>query len=108
MGRDHAVIHADVPGIPNVGYMIAEKFFYPGDSFTLPERTIEVLATPAGAPWLKIGEVVDYVRVVKPRVAIPVHDAVLAMPEMHVGMLRRLAPEGTEIRVVPSGKTTEI
>lgn len=108
-GKDHAVIHPDIPGIPDVGYMIAERFFYPGDSYTVPGRPVEVLAAPAGAPWLKLSEAVDYVRAVKPKVAIPVHDAVLAMPEMNYGLMKRLtADTGIEVRVVENGQTTEV
>jgi L-ascorbate metabolism protein UlaG (beta-lactamase superfamily) len=107
-GAGHAVIHSDLPLIPaNVGYRIAERFFYPGDNFTVPPAPVEVLAAPAGAPWLKVSELVDYVRTVKPKVAIPVHDAVLAMPEMHVGILARLNPE-VEVRTVANGQSTEV
>ncbi|MDB5178910.1 MAG: fold metallo-hydrolase [Patescibacteria group bacterium] len=108
-GKDHAEIHPDIPGIPDVGYMIAERFFYPGDSYMVPGRPVEVLAAPAGAPWLKVSEAVDYVRAVKPKVAIPVHDAVLAMPEMNYGLMKRLtADAGIEVRVVENGQTTEV
>jgi hypothetical protein len=31
-----------------------------------------------GAPWLKIGEAMDYMSAVKPRFAFPTHDAVLS------------------------------
>jgi L-ascorbate metabolism protein UlaG (beta-lactamase superfamily) len=109
VGRDHAVIHPDIPGIPNVGYLIADRFFYPGDAYTNPGRPVEVLAVPAGAPWLKIAEAVDYVRQVKPKVAIPVHDAVLAMPDMPASIMKRLTDgRGIEIRVVANSQSTEV
>jgi L-ascorbate metabolism protein UlaG (beta-lactamase superfamily) len=109
VGRQHAEIHASMPRIPNVGYLIAGRFFYPGDNLTRPDGAVEVLAVPAGAPWLKIGEAIDYVLAVRPRVAIPVHDAVLAIPEMNYGLLDRVVgPAGVELRVVPNGQTTEV
>ncbi len=108
IGRDHAVIHPEVPVIPNVGYLVAGRFFHPGDAFTNPGQSVDILATPLGAPWLKAAEMVDYVRGVKPKVAIPVHDAVLAIPEMHINLLKRLTEErGIEVRVVPNGHSTE-
>ena len=59
--------------------------------------------------WLKVSEVIDYVMAVKPEVAIPVHDAVLAMPGMHIGIVQKFAPaEETEIRVLENGSTTEV
>jgi L-ascorbate metabolism protein UlaG (beta-lactamase superfamily) len=91
------------------GEEIGKKFFYPGDNFTEPGEPVAVLAVPAGAPWLKISEAIDYMVAVHPEVAIPVHDAVLAIPEMNYGLLKRFAePVGIEVRVVPNGETTEV
>ena len=109
IGREHALIHAEVARIPNVGYLVAEQLFYPGDNFTDPGRPVRVLAAPAWAPWLKIGEAVDYVRGIKPAVAIPVHDAGLVMPENAADTLRRLtADRGIEIRSLKNGEPTEV
>lgn len=73
-GSRHAVIHPSIPVIDNVGVMVNERLFYPGDAFTIPPRQVDVLAVPAGAPWLKISEVMDYVDAVKPRRAFATHD----------------------------------
>lgn len=109
IGKDHAVIHSSMGVIPNVGYMIAGSFFYPGDNFTLPGREVDVLGLPSGAPWLKVSESADYVLAVKPKIAIPVHDAVLAMPTMNSDILTKVAaPAGIEIRVVENGTSTEV
>ena len=108
-GAKHAEIYSAIPEIENVGYLVAGRFFYPGDSFTKPEAPVEILALPLGAPWLKVSEVIDYVLAVKPAVAIPVHDAVLAMPAMHIEMVRRFTdPEGIKLTVVEDGTTIGI
>ena len=108
-GEWHAEIHKTIPQIPNVAYLVAKKFFYPGDSFTVPAEPVEVLGLPLGAPWSKVSEVIDYVLEAKPKVAIPVHDAVLAMPDMYAGIVGRFTkPEGIELRVVPNGESTEV
>lgn len=108
-GVNHAVIHPEISGIPNVGYHIGGRFFYPGDNFTQPAHPVEVLALPLGAPWLKVSEVIDYLMMVKPKVAIPVHDAVLAMPDMHIGLAQRFAkPAGIVIEVVANKSSTEV
>jgi L-ascorbate metabolism protein UlaG (beta-lactamase superfamily) len=39
---------------------------------------VDVLATPAAAPWMKISEAVDYLRAVAPTRAVPIHQAVVA------------------------------
>lgn len=79
-GQDHAAI---VPGkVPcrNVGVVINERFVNPGDSFDLPEmqEQIGVLFVPSAAPWCKVNEGMEYIRMAKPQMAIPVHNAVLS------------------------------
>lgn len=39
---------------------------------------VGLLAAPVGAPWLKIGEAIDYVLAVKPRRAFGTHDMTLS------------------------------
>jgi L-ascorbate metabolism protein UlaG (beta-lactamase superfamily) len=77
-GGVHAVIHSSIPTIDNVGVLVDDNFYYAGDSYALPGVEVGTLAVPVGAPWLKIGEVIDYVEAIKPRRAIPVHEAVLS------------------------------
>lgn len=78
-GRKHAVIHESIPVVDNVGVLVNEKLYYGGDSFTIPDGVdVDVLAAPAGAPWLKISESIDYVLAVKPRHAFPTHEMVLS------------------------------
>ncbi len=105
LGAAHAVIHPDIPRIPNVGYLVGGRFFTPGDALTVPPADVEVLGLPTAAPWLKLSEAVDLLRAVAPRVAFPVHDAVLAKPQIWYGQFAQLAPEGTEFRVVAPDAT---
>ncbi len=39
---------------------------------------MDVLAAPAGAPWLKLAETMDYVLAVKPKRSFPTHEMVLS------------------------------
>ncbi len=73
-GSQHAVIHSSIPVVDNVGVMVNDELFYPGDAFTVPPVPVPTLAVPSGAPWLKIAEVMDYVAEVKPKRAFPVHE----------------------------------
>ncbi|MBF6043607.1 MBL fold metallo-hydrolase [Streptomyces sp. NRRL B-1677] len=77
-GQLHAVIHPDIPRITNVGYLVDGSVFHPGDALTLPGVPVDTLLLPVMAPWSKISEVIDYVRELAPRLAIDVHDALLA------------------------------
>jgi L-ascorbate metabolism protein UlaG (beta-lactamase superfamily) len=107
-GRDHAQVHPDEPVVPNVGYLIAERLFHPGDSFTRPDVEVEILGLPTAAPWLKAAEAVDYLRAVRPQVAVPIHEALLTRPAMHYGLFEALAPTGTQVRVIDSGEPIEL
>lgn len=75
-GGHHATIHRSIPIVDNVGVFVNETLYYPGDSYTVPTGSVEVLAVPASAPWLKIGDVMDYLDAVRPRRAFPTHDCV--------------------------------
>ncbi|MFE2285405.1 MBL fold metallo-hydrolase [Streptomyces sp. NPDC059443] len=77
-GELHAVIHPDMPRVTNVGFLVDGTVFHPGDALTVPQAPVDTLMLPVHAPWNKIAEVIDYVREVKPRVAIDIHDAYLA------------------------------
>ncbi len=105
VGGQHATVHSDLPAIPNVGYVVdGGAFYHPGDSFFVPEHRVDVLALPTAAPWLKAGEAVDYLRAVSPRLAIPVHDGMLAKPAVYIGLYTNLAPDGTEVRPAVHGE----
>ncbi|MCC0095135.1 MBL fold metallo-hydrolase [Streptomyces sp. NBC_01343] len=77
-GELHAVIHPDIPRVTNVGYLVDGSLFHPGDALTVPEVPVDTLMLPVHAPWNKVAEVIDYLREVKPRRAIDIHDAYLS------------------------------
>ena len=74
-GGEHARIHSTIPAIANLGVLINDTLYYPGDSFTLPSVPVDTLAIPAGAPWMKMSEAIDFLLAVHPRLAFPTHDA---------------------------------
>jgi len=108
-GEKHAVIHESLPIVDNVGVLVNDAVYYPGDSYTLPERPVELLAVPTGAPWLKIGDVMDFVMAVAPRRAFPVHDAPLSEIGLSMAHAReQWATEqgGGEFVVLTPGEST--
>jgi L-ascorbate metabolism protein UlaG (beta-lactamase superfamily) len=109
-GSDHAVIHPDIPGIPNVGYLVGGRFFTPGDAMTVPDADVEVLGLPTAAPWLKLTEAVGLLREVKPAKAFPVHDGMLAPPGAGVwyGLFDRLSPGGTSFSPLVTGDALQV
>lgn len=78
-GSTHALIHSSIPVIENVGVLVDDNLYYAGDSYTVPPVGVQTLAVPIGAPWLKIGEVMDYVAAIKPRHTFGVHEASLSV-----------------------------
>lgn len=104
-GVQHAVIHEDLPRVPNVGYLVGGRFFTPGDALTVPDADVEVLGLPTDAPWLKLSEAVGLLRAVAPRLAFPVHDAVLAPVATGIwyGHFERLAPDGCAFEALQPG-----
>ena len=100
LGGEHAVIHPDIPRIPNVGYLVDGRLLHPGDALLVPEEPVEAVCFPLAAPWSKVHETVDYVRAVAPSVGIPVHDAILARPEIWLRMLGQLGPDGMRLEVL--------
>ncbi|HEX5118755.1 MAG TPA: MBL fold metallo-hydrolase [Pseudonocardiaceae bacterium] len=108
-GGQHAVIHPDVPVIANNAYVIDHgAYYHPGDSLVVPEQAVDVLGVPVAAPWLKASEAIDFVRAVRPRVAMPIHQAVLAEPglALYHGLLERLG--GATVSAPPHGESTAL
>src|SRR4051794_20745810 len=96
VGSLHAVIHEDIPRVPNVGYAIGDRFFTPGDALGVPDdMEAAILGLPTAAPWLKASEAVDLMRRIRPRLAFPVHGAGLATPKIWWTLFTGLQPDGT-------------
>lgn len=88
-GGTHAVIHESIPVVDNVGVLVNDTLYYPGDSYAVPKGVkVELLAAPVGAPWLKIGEAMDFVLAVKPRRAFGTHDMTLSVVGRDMGRAR--------------------
>lgn len=77
-GGEHAVIHTSYPVVANLGVIIDDALYYPGDSFVPPSAVVHTLALPVSAPWMKISESMDFLAAVKPMRVFPTHDAILS------------------------------
>jgi L-ascorbate metabolism protein UlaG (beta-lactamase superfamily) len=105
LGQRHEVVHPDVPPVENIGFLVDDTLFHPGDAFTVPGRPVPTLLVPTNAPWMKNPEMIQYLREVAPERAYSVHDGLvnevgrslidhnLAGEGRHQGKdFRRLAP----------------
>jgi L-ascorbate metabolism protein UlaG (beta-lactamase superfamily) len=81
VGGRHAVIHADLPRIGNVGVVLRAEgepsLFHPGDAYDTVPAGVDVLAVPAYGPWAAMKETVDFVRAVAAPRGFPIHDGLL-------------------------------
>lgn len=78
LGEWHALIHPDVPRVANVAYLV-DGVLHPGDALVDTEgHAVSLLLAPLCAPWLKLAEVVDWVRAVRPARVAVIHDAQLS------------------------------
>jgi L-ascorbate metabolism protein UlaG (beta-lactamase superfamily) len=99
VGEKHAVIHPDYDRFDNSGYVLESggtSVYHPGDALTPPGRPVDVLLAPVSAPWLKVGEAIDFVREVAAPTSLAIHDRVysdigLKMVEAHMA---NLLPDG--------------
>ncbi|MET7311871.1 MBL fold metallo-hydrolase [Streptomyces sp. NPDC005571] len=75
VGERHAFIYGGQPDCANLGYIIDEAVYHPGDALHVPEQSIETLLVPAQGSWMKMAEAIDFVKAVKPQRAFAIHDA---------------------------------
>lgn len=105
-GGRHAVIHPEVPVIDNISYLVGDgdhraRFMHPGDALFVPDEPVDVLATPAAAPWMKVAEAVDYLRAVAPRSAVPIHQGIIAPEARGIFHGRLTEMTDTDVQVLP-------
>lgn len=109
-GDEHATIHPGIPTGQNVGVLIEDRVYYPGDSLTVPEKSVDILALPVAAPWLKTEEAIEFMKTIGARFTFPTHDALLSPTGKNVAdnMASTFAETaGTEYRRI-DGETIEI
>lgn len=109
-GGTHAVIHPDIPQVANVGFLIDETVYHPGDCYYAPGVPVRTLLVPTSGPWTKLSEAVDFVRAVGPTQAVQIHEIMLS----DVGQqfyARFLSPEmlsSVPVAIVPPGETIAV
>ncbi|MEU3999841.1 MBL fold metallo-hydrolase [Streptomyces fungicidicus] len=75
VGGRHAFIHAGQPDCANLGYVLDEAVYHPGDSLHVPDQPVETLLVPVHGSWMKTTEAIDFVNAIRPQRAFAIHDA---------------------------------
>lgn len=106
----HEPVYPGVPLPSNLAYLVAGTVFAPGDSFAPAPGPVDTLLVATGAPWMKLSEAIDHLRLVAPRRAVPVHDGGLAPAHraMHRALLDRFSPDGTTLHVLEPGGSLDL
>jgi L-ascorbate metabolism protein UlaG (beta-lactamase superfamily) len=110
-GGLHALVNPAWPRVANVGFLVDEELFHPGDAYTVPDGEVATLLLPTHAPWLKAPELVEFVGEIAPRRAYSVHDGFLndAGLKLVDGLLGALAEErGADLRRLTPGEHVEL
>ncbi len=107
-GGEHAVIHRDVPTVPNAMFLIGGRLLHPGDALVVPDVPVDILGVPAAAPWMALKEAVEFYRSVQPRKAFPIHERLLVNPAMAFGLLERLGPADADWLEPADGEPFEL
>lgn len=106
VGGRHAVIHPEIPVVDNISYLVGDsehpaRLMHPGDALYAPGEPVDVLATPAAAPWMKISEAVDYLRMVAPVHAVPIHQGIISPQARGIYYGRLTEMTTTDFQVLP-------
>ncbi len=76
--ENHAPIFKNEIPCQNNGVVIDKMVAHPGDSFDLPQSSVDLLCVPLSAPWCKISDIAEYIESTKPKAVLPIHDSVLS------------------------------
>jgi len=109
-GEAHAIIHDAIPVPENVGYLVADAIYHPGDSYHVPDAAIETLLVPSSGPWTQMGQAIEFVRTVAPARSVPIHDIMLSEIGLRsVGMfLGEGGPAGVPLHQLVPGASIEL
>lgn len=111
-GGQHALIHPLIPLVANIGYLINDDVYHPGDSFIIPHGLQpKTLLVPVHAPWSKTAEVIDFVIAARAQKAYQIHEALLNQTGLNMveGHVKRIGSYyGTEFEHLDAGDSVEL
>lgn len=106
----HEEIFGEFGQVKNTAYFIGQRLFYPGDSYCIPPKPVDILALPVAGPWCKVPDFMKYALAVKPNHAFPVHDG-MVMPERigssHSVPAKFLSEQGIRFVTLKAGEEAE-
>ncbi len=113
VGQTHALIHEEIPRIPNVGVRLEAHgepvLFHPGDALDGEPGDVDVLAWPLSAPWAASRDMTAFLRRLDAPHAVPIHDGLLNPTgrSLYLGQADQLGGEHTTIHDLGDGHPEE-
>jgi L-ascorbate metabolism protein UlaG (beta-lactamase superfamily) len=77
VGGRHATVHSGQTAVANLGYVVDDRLYHPGDALAPPGQAIETLLVPMQASWLCTTEAVAFAREVGADEVFGIHDGQL-------------------------------
>lgn len=74
VGGGHAPVYGTTSPCPNLGYLVHDVLYHPGDSLHVPAAEVTTLLVPMQASWLKTAEAIDFVRAIPHERCFGIHD----------------------------------
>lgn len=96
----------------NICFLINNKVLHPGDSLTFSlYQPVEVLALPIAAPWLILKDAVETAIKIKPKIVIPIHDAIMKdfmLNRIYAMAEKKFSEAGIEFKPLKLGESLAI
>src|SRR5664280_1320094 len=109
VGEKHALINEALPRVGNLGVVIRAEgepsLFHPGDAYDGEPGQIDILALPLNAPWTASRDTIAFAQRIRPRLCIPIHDALLSAVgrELYLSQVKMFGPDGMKVRDLADG-----
>lgn len=107
--NDHATIYRMSP-CKSLAITINDHLYYPSDTFTTTDKSIQILALPTAGPWFKVSEAIEFANAIDSKIIIPTHNALnsdIGNEVIHNSITSNLS-KGKEFIYLAPGKSIEI
>lgn len=105
VGGEHARIFSTVEPIENIGVIVNNLLFVPGDSYFVPNQKPAWLALPLNAPWARLEETIQFAEAMQPQHVFAVHDGLLSEAGHQIYGRGRGMPAGATWHELKPGDT---
>jgi L-ascorbate metabolism protein UlaG (beta-lactamase superfamily) len=103
VGGLHATVTAQQTPCPNLGFVVDDEIYHPGDALHVPDHSVRTVLVPMQASWLKTSEAMAFLQAVDHEQAYGIHDGQIngrAISSIN-GWLTKAAPDS--YRWLPPG-----